>query len=315
MKMNNYYIFYSLLICLFVSVSSCSVPSPQERFQDKYISTYYGYKVEEDTNYLQAMDSGWMSHELFELICDLDLHEKTYGQTVNKAQNILDSTETYLTPLCFPFSLPQNCTNDQLIRFLRDDCGERWGLNRREHDSHWNALPWDTLLTKYEKISFSRNDVTYSDFVYTTFRDTLIDMEMIVGVSLHEAMESKFGRCASYKEMLGKPEYNYAGETTIHNYYDFLWVDENYIINLHESQYINKSKPDYSGDRCTLSYTNRNTLHAYRNAVKQSKLQYAEEQRIKREQEKIKETQRQQEQLERHRQDSIRRAAGAILNL
>lgn len=315
MKMNNNYIFCAILFCIFVYTASCTSPSPQERFQNKYISTNYGYRVEEDTNYLLAMDSGWMSQEVYELICDLDLQEKTYGVTISKAQSILDSAETYLTPLCFPFSLPQNCTNDQLIRFLQDDCGKSWGLNRKEHQSRWNALPWDTLLVKYEKISFSRNDVTYSDFVYTTYRDTLINMEMIVPVSLHDAMESKFGKCASYKEKLGKPEYNYANETTIQNYYDYMWADENFIIKLHESQYINKSKPNYSGDRCSLSYTNRNTLHAYRNAVKLSKLQYAEEQRIKREQEKIKEIQRQQEQQERQRQDSIRRAAGAILNL
>lgn len=324
MKINNYYIFYSLLICLFVSVYSCSVPSPQELFQDKYISTYYDYKVEEDTNYLQALDSGWMSQEVFELICDLDLQEKTYGKTIYKAQDILDSVGKCSIDLGFPFSLPADCNKKQIDSFMKYD-GDVWSLPDRVRTEKWKIDgPWDTLLIKYEPIGIRKNGVYYSDFSYSIFNDTILRMSMQVEEPMHELMTLKFGEFALYREEKEKPYIDYAKDTSVTNNYYFTWVDDNFVIELHEYDYqhrYNKQYKYYLGvpnihaQKSTITYTNRNILHSYRNAVKQSKLQYEEEQRIKRVQEKIKETQRQQEQLERHRQDSIRRAAGAILNL
>lgn len=324
MKMNNDYIFYTLLISLFVSVSSCSLPTPHERFQDKYISTNYNYKAEEDTNYLQALDSGWMSQEIFELICDLQLNEKTYGKTISKAQYILDSASICSTALGFPFSLPDYCNKKQIDSFMKYD-GEVWSLPNRVRPDRWEIDgPWDTLLIKYEPVGVQKNDVYYSDFSYSIFNDTILRMSMQVKKPIHELMTLKFGKFALYREEKEKPYISYEKDTSFTNNFYYTWVDDNFVIELHEYEYqhrYNKQYKYYLGvpnihaQTSTITYTNRDILHSYRNAVKQSKLQYAEEQRIKREQEKIKEMQRQQEQQEKHRQDSARRAAGAILNL
>ena len=304
--------------------------TPQKQFMKSHISKGYDYKVWMDEKYQQAMDSGWISNETYELICDLELEGASYGRVIEKSNAILDSIQAHPCELGFPYALPDTCLDEQIRTFLQNNHGDRswWSYPKREEISEWSIKhPGDSLLVEYESTSVEANGVGYS-FSYTTCNDTVVSITLSTTDKVLDVMNFKFGKCLLFEDKSEKPYVDYNEDVSTKSHYYYTWINDDFIIKLHEFEYTHKYNTHYKyyfGQKdihnftSTITYTNRHALHSYYKAYKRAKSEYEEQQRLKKEQERVEKLKKEQEALqkkqEQERQDSIRRSAGAMINL
>lgn len=275
------YKFLSITI-VYLFITSC-VRTPKEQFYTSPTGSHsYNYNFIEDDKLWQALDSGWISQEVFNLICDLEIKENTYGKAIKKAQSLLDSVSWRQDNLKFPFSLPNNCTGEQMYAFLKYECGKEFWFHRKESSYKYNAMPWDTLLVKYEEISFSRNNNEYDDFYYTTFKDTIVSISFTIETAIYESMVERYGNPL----MVVYEEYNYR---------NYFWFNKDFVFILREGGFYKK-----------LTYLNRNALHSYRNSVRKAQLLHAKKIRLQHQLDSIATVRRLEAEREQARQDSIK---------
>lgn len=323
-------VIFILVLVITVGIISYKGNTPQKQFLASPIGNSYHYKAWDDKKYQQALDSGWISQDVFDLICDLELEGKNYGIVIGKSNAILDSVKNKTYDLGFPFSMPDICTNEEIRSFLQsnhDDIGW-WGVpEKKEMDKWYIHHPGDSLLVEYESRSVQRNGVDYSSS-YSTCYDTVVSMTLSTTDKVLDVMNFKFGECLIYEDKSEEPYVSYNKDVTTRNHYYYTWINDDFIVKLHEYEYSHKYNTHYEyyfGQKdmheftSTITYTNRNVLHSYYKAYKKARFEYEEQERLRKEKERIEKTRKEQEKLhreqERQRQDSIRRAAGAILNL
>lgn len=291
---------YTIIIILLCMIS-CS-KTPKEQFLASPIGCYnYGYNLIEDNKLWQALDSGWISQDVFNLMCDLEIKGTTYVKAINTTKTLLDTIALHQCNINFPFALPDNCTKEQLLSFICNECD---GYIGKLAGNGYYSRTWDTLLVKRVDGSFWRNSNKYDDLKYSTYNDTVIEIQFKVQESLRESLIKKYGNPLIIKTT--KEKRSWSSEF---DYY-YTWANDKYIFMVHENEsyyYWDDSKKDATPRFLTeLTYTNRQALSSYRKASRQAMLEHAEKVRIKQLQDSIAEVRRLEAERVQAMQDSIK---------
>ena len=297
MKNSKLYTIIIILLCMI----SCS-KTPKEQFLASPIGCYnYGYNLIEDNKLWQALDSGWISQDIFNLMCDLEITGTTYGRAINTTKTLLDSIALHQYNLNFPFSLPHNCSKEQLLSFLLDECDVY--ASELEVD-RYKKRTWDTLLVQYKDRVFWKDENKYENMIYSIYNDTIVHIHFKIGESLSESLIKKYGNPLIIKTTEDRSSYS-----SDFDYY-YTWADEKYVLVVHENKhysYWDYSRKDAIPSFSTaLTYTNRQALSSYRKASRQSLLKHMEEVRIKQLQDSIAEVRRLEAKRVQAMQDSIK---------
>ena len=295
--MMKLYKFLSITI-VYLFITSC-VRTPKEQFYTSPTGCHsYNYNFIEDDKLWQALDSGWISQEVFNLICDLEIKENTYGKAIKKAQSLLDSVSWRQDNLKFPFSLPNNCTQEQLLSFLKYECGDYTEYHTT--DTYYGKGVWDTLLVRYKDSGFRKGENDYEDLKYCIYNDTVVNIQFNIKESLRESLINKYGY--SLVATIAKDEY------IDKTYYHHIWLNENFILKITESEYYYSSlyrKEKEPIITTSFTYVNRQVLSSYRKASRDAKLQHMEQVRIKQIQDSIAEIRKLEAARQQAIQDSI----------
>lgn len=314
--MKRLIILCTVIVC--IVFASCTPKTPKERFLSTPMHSGYNSNLWENKDFLLALGSGWVSQEEYDLICDLDIVESSYGDAIEKAKNILDTLK--YVHLGFPFSLPDYCTIETMQSFLKHEV-DAYILSPIRKEYH--TLPWEDLLISQKDIRFRNDDVYYKDFTYNAYVDTVMNISFEIENSIHEALTQKYGNPVLYSEEQST-YVAYNKDTSIDKNFHYTWCSNYFIIKLQEKEHFTLYNPHYEyyyGQKnvhyisSRLTYTNRITLHSYHKAVKQSKCEYVEAQERKRIEEAERKLNDQKQEAEKHRQDSIKQAKGAMKNL
>ena len=288
---------YTIIIILLCMIS-CS-KTPKEQFLASPIGCYnYGYNLIEDNKLWQALDSGWISQDIFNLMCDLEIKGTTYGRAINTTKTLLDSIASHQCNINFPFTLPDNCTKVHLLLFLY-----MYGRNTGKLvTDRYYSRTWDTLLVKYEGVNLISDKSKYEDLKYSIYNDTIVDIQFEIRESLRESLIKKYG--TPHISLTTKDSYN---KNNID--YHHTWIDKNYILKIKENVYYYSydTKREKDPNITTyFTYINRQALSSYRKASRQSLLKHREKVRIKQLQDSIAEVRRIEAKRVQAIQDSIK---------
>lgn len=293
MKNSKLYTIIIILLCMI----SCS-KTPKEQFLASPIGCYnYGYNLIEDNKLWQALDSGWVSQDVFNLMCDLEIKGTTYGRAINTTKTLLDSIALHQCNINFPFALPDNCTKEHLLLFLY-----KYSRNTGKLITDRYRRAWDTLLVKYEDVTLFSDKSKYEDLKYSIYNDTIVEIQFEIRESLRESLIKKYG--TPHVSLTTKDSYN---KNNID--YHHTWVNKNYILKVKENVYYysyDKKREKEPSITTYFTYINRQALFSYRNASRQAMLEHAEKVRIKQLQDSIAQVRKLEAERVQAIQDSIK---------